>query len=91
MRDSRRLKSARAVRNLKTAQTQSFSIHNFGEWRSLAANDLQGHDDDPEKTMLENFYKFVRDKREYNWRHWNLLQDWGEEWLCKGYSNSICS
>ncbi|MCB9978158.1 MAG: hypothetical protein H6862_00925 [Rhodospirillales bacterium] len=64
-----------AVRNLKTAQTQSFSIHKFGELRSLAANDLENHYDDLEKEMLESFYKFVGDKRDYKWLHWNMRDE----------------
>lgn len=64
-----------AVRNLKTAQTKSFSIHKFGELRSLAANDLESHYDELEKEMLENFYTFVGEKREYKWLHWNMRDE----------------
>lgn len=64
-----------AVRNLKTAQTQSFSIHKFGELKSISANNLDGHYDELEKDMLEYFFKFVKDKREYNWLHWNMRDE----------------
>ncbi len=62
-----------SVRNLKNAQTSSFSIHlqaqiNSKDIKSLSANDY----DVLEKEMLSQFYKFVKKHSSYKWLHWNM-------------------
>ena len=61
-----------AVRNLKNGQTQSFSIHQFGELDGLPINQLKDHYDDLEKKMLDAFFCFAKECKEYKWVHWNM-------------------
>lgn len=64
-----------AVRNLKTGQTRSFSIHKFGELKKLTANDLEKHYDELEKEMLDEFFATVKEHKEYKWIHWNMRDE----------------
>ncbi|NCC62194.1 MAG: hypothetical protein EOM12_14920 [Verrucomicrobiae bacterium] len=64
-----------AVRNLKTGQTQSFSIHKFGELHKYPAGDLNGHYDELEKEMLDAFFELVKERKEYKWLHWNMRDE----------------
>jgi hypothetical protein len=61
-----------AVRNLGSAQTQSFSIHQMAERRHLSRAQLEQHYDELEKSMLDDFYAYVRTHRDYTWLHWNM-------------------
>lgn len=64
-----------AVRNLKTAQTQSFSIHKYSELKGLSADELEGHYNELEKEMLENFFALARERKEHKWLHWNMRDE----------------
>lgn len=64
-----------AVRNLKTAQTQSFSIHKFGELKGYSANELNKHYDDLEEEMLAAFFGLAKERKEYKWLHWNMRDE----------------
>lgn len=64
-----------AVRNLKTAQTQSFSIHKYSELRGLSADELEGHYNELEKEMLENFFALANERKEHKWLHWNMRDE----------------
>lgn len=64
-----------AVRNLKTGQTQSFSIHKFGELRGLSANQLTPYYNELEKEMLDAFFALVIERKEYKWIHWNMRDE----------------
>jgi hypothetical protein len=61
-----------AVRLFRTGQTKSFSIHKMAERQGMNIVDIEGHYDELEKAMLEEFYKFVADHKGYNWLHWNM-------------------
>ena len=64
-----------AVRNLKTAQTQSFSIHKYSELRGLSTDELDSHYNELEKEMLENFFALANERKEHKWLHWNMRDE----------------
>lgn len=61
-----------AVRNLESAQTISFSIHQVSERNGYSASDLEQHYDQLEKLMLDEFYDYVRRHKSHTWLHWNM-------------------
>lgn len=61
-----------AVRNLSSAQTASFSIHQMAERKGYSSDTLEQHYDRLEKMMLEEFYDYVRRHCTYTWMHWNM-------------------
>lgn len=61
-----------AVRNLKSSQTTSFSIHQTAERKGYSADDLEKHYDQLERLMLDEFYDYVNRHRSYTWLHWNM-------------------
>lgn len=64
-----------AVRSLKTGQTQSFSIHKFGELKGVAAKELNEQYNLLEKEMLDEFFNLVNERKEYKWVHWNMRDE----------------
>jgi hypothetical protein len=61
------------IRNLKTAQVVSFSIHLHAQFRGINFNKLSDSDyDSLEKEMLNEFSKYVRKHQLYKWIHWNM-------------------
>jgi hypothetical protein len=61
-----------AVRNLDTAQTTSFSIHQMAERKRCDLAALEQHYNQLEKQMLDEFYEFVKINQNYMWIHWNM-------------------
>ncbi len=62
-----------AVRNLATAQTQSFSIHQIAERdQGISIEDIDANYDRLETKMLEEFYDLVKKRESYTWLHWNM-------------------
>lgn len=61
-----------AVRNLGSAQTTSFSIHQIAEKNNVLFEDIPGRYDDLEKSMLDEFYEYVRRHANHKWLHWNM-------------------
>ena len=62
-----------AVRNLATAQTTSFSIHQMAERdKKLKAEEIEENYDDLEKKMLKEFYEYVDAHQGHTWLHWNM-------------------
>jgi len=61
-----------AVRNLATAQTTSFSIHQMAERETVAHEEIEQNYDRLEKLMLDGFYEYVRGHLTHNWLHWNM-------------------
>jgi hypothetical protein len=61
-----------AVRNLKTGQTQSFSIHQRAEREEVAFDQIEASYDDLEKKMLTAFYDFVGRHQGQRYLHWNM-------------------
>lgn len=63
------------VRNLHTAQTKSFSIHKYGELEKHSIENLEENYDDLEKKMLEEFFEWAKEHKEYKWLHWNMRDE----------------
>ncbi|NVK75630.1 MAG: hypothetical protein HWE24_19320 [Oceanospirillaceae bacterium] len=61
-----------AARNLKTAQTESFSIHKIAERRRVAIADIPNSYDDLEKEMLSDFFEFLKYRQTFHLIHWNM-------------------
>ena len=61
-----------AVRNLGTAQTMSFSIHQVAERQGYSIAEIDDHYDELEKQMLDEFYEYVRTHQGFTWLHWNM-------------------
>jgi len=61
-----------AVRNLGTAQTVSFSIHQVAERQSYSIAEIDERYDDLERQMLDEFYDYVRTHQGFIWLHWNM-------------------
>lgn len=60
------------LRYLTTAQTKSFSIHKVAELRQIPIDQISENYDQLEKEMLKEFFKFVKEHKDYNWIHWNM-------------------
>ena len=61
-----------AVRNLASGQTSSFSIHQIAERLNVSHDEIEARYNELEKTMLEDFYKYVEARKDYHWVHWNM-------------------
>lgn len=61
-----------AVRFMKSAQTLSFSIHKEAERLHIPFANIEEHYDELEKAMLADFFKFVSERPDYTWIHWNM-------------------
>ena len=62
-----------AVRNLETAQTKSFSIHQLAERDGeVSREDIGDNYDRLEKRMLEEFFKYAENHENCIWLHWNM-------------------
>lgn len=61
-----------AVRYLNTAQTKSFSIHKIAELRKISIEKICENYDTLEKEMLNDFFSFVEEHKDYRWIHWNM-------------------
>ena len=60
-----------AVRNLATAQTESFSIHQLAERQGIL-DDMRGHYDELENQILKEFFEYAKGRLDYIWLHWNM-------------------
>lgn len=61
------------IRNLKTSQVVSFSIHLQAQYKGLDFNNLSDIEYDAlEKEMLNEFSKFVKRHQHHKWVHWNM-------------------
>jgi len=61
-----------AVKYLTTAQTKSFSIHKVAELRKIPFDQISENYDQLEKEMLKEFFKFLKEHKDYKWIHWNM-------------------
>ena len=61
-----------AIRNLKTAQTESFSIHKIAERRGIEIADIPTQYDQLEKEMLADFYEYLKYRQTFSFIHWNM-------------------
>jgi hypothetical protein len=61
-----------AVRNLATGQTASFSIHQIAEREHVGPAQIENEYNRLEKQMLEEFYKYAGERKDFKWLHWNM-------------------
>ena len=61
-----------AITHFATEQTVSFSTHSIAEELHIAREQVREKFDDVERKLLQDFYLFVRDRRDKNWVHWNM-------------------
>jgi hypothetical protein len=58
--------------HLSTRQTVTFATHAIAEELGIPGDQVETHYDEIERTILERFYTFVRERREKYWVHWNM-------------------
>jgi predicted nucleotide-binding protein len=61
-----------AVRNLRSGQTSSFSLHHCAERKGLAPEGIPACLNELEKQMLYEFFGFVTEHRDCTWIHWAM-------------------
>ena len=61
-----------AITHYATEQTVSFSTHSIAEELHILREDVQDRFDKVECQLLQEFYAFIRDRRDKNWIHWNM-------------------
>lgn len=61
-----------AISHYATEQTVSFSTHSIAEELQIPREDVKERFDQVEKKLLEDFYAFIRDRRDKFWIHWNM-------------------
>jgi hypothetical protein len=61
-----------AVRNLKSGQTQSFSIHKVAEQSAVLSENIVENFDALEREMLKEFYAYVETIKHCVFLHWNM-------------------
>lgn len=61
-----------AITHFATEQTISFSTHSLAEELHIKREDVKSKFDVVEKKLLDEFYIFVRDRRDKYWIHWNM-------------------
>lgn len=61
-----------AVMHYSTKQTVSFSTHAISEELGFQRGQVLDNFDSVEGKLLNDFYKFVRDRRDKFWLHWNM-------------------
>ena len=64
-----------AIRNLKTDQTRTFSIHKFAELKGYKGCDIKAHYKELEKETLDAFYDFIKRHNAHKWVHWSMRDD----------------
>jgi len=75
------------MRYLGTALTKSFSIHLQAQFDQKDFNNLSIADyDDLEKKMLNEFYEFAKQHKDFKWIHWNMRDsNYGFEAIANRY------
>ncbi len=61
-----------AITHLSSEQTVSFSTHSIAEELHIARDNVIEKFDLVEKKLLTDFYRFIRDRRDKFWVHWNM-------------------
>lgn len=60
------------VTHFATEQTVSFSTHAIAEEMHISREDVLARFDEVELKLLQDFYGFIRDRRDKFWVHWNM-------------------
>ncbi|GAA5446095.1 hypothetical protein Misp06_04303 [Microbulbifer sp. NBRC 101763] len=50
----------------------SYSIHLVAEFKKIPRDEIDGHYDELEAVMLDDFYRFVQEHQDHYWLHWNM-------------------
>lgn len=61
-----------AIAHYATGQAVSFSTHAVAEELRISREDVMSNFDAIELELLAGFYKFMRDRRDKYWVHWNM-------------------
>jgi len=61
-----------AINHYATGQSVSFSTHSIAEELHIPRDDVLQRFDEVEIALLTQFYKFIRDRRDKYWVHWNM-------------------
>lgn len=61
-----------AVYAYATAQTDSFSIHKTAEKNHVSISDIETHYDELERKMLDDYFSYIKEHKNYKWIHWNM-------------------
>jgi hypothetical protein len=61
-----------AIRNLKSAQTESFSIHKIAERNGVDIANIPEQYDELEKEMLSDFFEYLKYRQTFHFVHWNM-------------------
>jgi len=61
-----------AITHYASEQTISFSTHAIAEELHIPREAVRDRFDDVERKLLNDFYEFVRDRRDKYWVHWNM-------------------
>ena len=61
-----------AISHCATDQTVNFSTHSIAKELHIPRENVRDRFDEVERKLLADFYKFVRDRRDKYWIHWNM-------------------
>ncbi len=61
-----------AIRNIGTGQTTSYSIHEELELANIPVSDVHEHLDQLEFRMLDRYFVYLRENRNFRFLHWNM-------------------
>ena len=61
-----------AISHYATEQTVSFSTHSIAEELHILRENVQERFDEVERRLLQQFFIFIRDRRDKYWMHWNM-------------------
>jgi len=87
--DSQRLSpriTSIAIQHHSSGQALSFSMHVVAEELGVSRDDVIDNFDKIERKLLEDFYEFIRNRRDKYWVHWNMRnQTYGFEHIQHRY------
>lgn len=61
-----------AIQNVKTSQTESFSIHKMAEINGIPIEKIKDNYDLLEKKMLDEYFNYIEKRDQYTFIHWNM-------------------
>jgi len=61
-----------AITHFATEQTVSFSTHSIAEELHIVRDNIFNEIDRIEKKLLQDFYNFIKDRKDKYWIHWNM-------------------
>jgi predicted CopG family antitoxin len=64
--------SSIAIKNFKSAQTYSYSIHKMAEIENVPRGEIENYYDQLERKMLIEFFDFVEKHKSHIFVHWNM-------------------